>query len=111
VQLACSWSYRAVYFASAGVHIYSNTLVGINSSPPVTPIRAATMPTPTPEDPEDGARGGLEVERVEVAEVAPGQRCGDDDQQRGQDAVEGRPCDPSPVSFSLAGEISVLSVS
>ena len=27
---------------------------------------------------------------VEVAEVAQGQRCGDDDQQRGQDPVEGR---------------------
>jgi hypothetical protein len=96
------------YFAIAGVHLSSNLIVGINSSPPVTPIRAAPMPMPTPEDPEDGARGGLEVERVEVA---PGQRCGDGDQQRGPDAVEGRPCDPSPVSFSLAGEISVLSVS
>ncbi|HJQ86993.1 MAG TPA: hypothetical protein VJ820_05965 [Propionibacteriaceae bacterium] len=35
--------------------------------------------TDTGEDPEDGVPGGLEVEWVEVAEVAPGQRCGDDD--------------------------------
>ena len=36
---------------------------------------------------------GWRLGRVEVAEVAPGQRCGDDDQQRGQDPVEGRLAD------------------
>jgi hypothetical protein len=79
------------YFAIAGVHIYSNTIVGISTSPPANAHQGGDdADTDTGEDPEDGARGGLEVGRVEVAEVAPGQRCGDDDQQRGQDPLEGR---------------------
>jgi hypothetical protein len=49
------------------------------------------MPIPTPARIPKMVRGaGLEVGRVEVAEVATGQRCGDDDQERGQDPLEGR---------------------
>ena len=43
------------------------------------------------------------VGRVEVAEVAPGQRCGDDDLQRGQDPVEGSMLNPGPAPEVAGG--------
>jgi hypothetical protein len=79
------------YFAIAGVHIYSNTIDGDQYFTAANVHQGGNdADTDTGADPEDGARGGLEVGRVEVAEVAQGQRCGHDDQQRGQDPVEGR---------------------
>jgi hypothetical protein len=69
----------------------SNTIVGINSSPPATAHEGCDDSDAHPgEDTDDGARHRLDGERVEVAEVTPGERGGDQYQQHGDDAVKGR---------------------
>jgi hypothetical protein len=68
----------------------SSTIVGMRSSPPATPIKAARMPMPTPAaSPKQGPQEWMQFKRVDVAEVVRGKRDGDQHQQSGEYPAEG----------------------
>src|SRR5215218_7479605 len=89
----------------------SSTIVGMSSSPPATPIRAATMPMPTPAASPSRVRGtGSRKTGLRSPKVIPGERDGDQHQQHRQDPVEGgrahpsSPGGPNPSADEAAGE-------